>query len=201
MNNSIVQLQQYRDKCFIYNILCEKSVEYFSLMKNIVSIPLIVSSAIMTIMNSGSFTPESMQTPNIVVNACTTIIISFMNNFKLAEKCNTFRTLGLKYTKLLHYIEDKLNTDEVINGEDVREIVKEYDSLAEQNEFIIPSHIRNKVKKSYGGKRSMPNILNCEIDFVQKVTVEAPKVESNLFFDIPKVLAVKPVNENLNVCI
>ena len=91
MNNSVVQLQQYQDKCFIMNILCEKSVEYFSLMKNIVSVPLIISSAIMTIMNSGSFSPESMQTPNIVVNACTTIIISFMNNFKLAEKCNTFR--------------------------------------------------------------------------------------------------------------
>jgi hypothetical protein len=187
MNNSVVQLQQYRDKCFIMNILCEKSVEYFSLMKNIVSVPLIISSAIMTIMNSGSFTPESMQTPNIVVNACTTIIISFMNNFKLAEKCNTFRTLGLKYTKLLHYIEDKLNTDEIINGEDVREIVKEYDSLAEQNECIVPSHIRTKIKKLYASKRTLPNILNCEIDFVQKVDIV---IANN---NKPKVLDVKPL--------
>jgi hypothetical protein len=200
MNNSVRLLQEYRDKCFVYNILCEKSTEFYSLMKNIVSVPLIISSAIMTIMNSGSFDPESMQTPNIVVNARTTIIISFMNNFKLAEKCNTFRSLGFKYNKLLHYIEDKLNTDTDINGEDVREIVKEYDSLAEQNEFIMPKHIRNKVKKIYAGKRTLPNILNCEVDFVQKVTVEDPKVESNLFFNIPKVLDIKPV-ENLNVCI
>jgi hypothetical protein len=200
MNNSVRLLQEYRDKCFIYNILCEKCTEFYSLMKNIVSVPLIISSAIMTIMNSGSFDPESMQTPNIVVNARTTIIISFMNNFKLAEKCNTFRSLGFKYNKLLHYIEDKLNTDTDINGEDVREIVKEYDSLAEQNEFIMPKHIRNKVKKIYAGKRTLPNILNCEVDFVQKVTVEDPKVESNLFFNIPKVLDIKPV-ENLNVCI
>ena len=199
-NNSVRLLQEYRDKCFIYNILCEKSTEFYSFMKNIVSIPLLISSAIMTIFNSGSFKPEEMQTPNIVVNACTTIIISFMNNFKLAEKCNTFRSLGFKYNKLLHYIEDKLNTDTDINGEDVREIVKEYDSLAEQNEFIMPKHIRNKVKKIYAGKRTLPNILNCEVDFVQKVTVEDPKVESNLFFNIPKVLDIKPV-ENLNVCI
>ena len=171
MNNSIRLLQEYRDKCFVYNILCEKSTEFYSLMKNIVSVPLIISSAIMTIMNSGSFDPESMQTPNIVVNACTTIIISFMNNFKLAEKCNTFRSLSFKYNKLLHYIEDKLNTDTDINGEDVREIVKEYDSLAEQNEFIIPNHIKNKVKKIYAGKRTLPNILNCEVDFVNKVEV------------------------------
>jgi hypothetical protein len=102
MNNSIRLLQEYRDKCFIYNILCEKSTEFYSFMKNIVSIPLLISSAIMTIFNSGSFKPEEMQTPNIVVNACTTIIISFMNNFKLAEKCNTFRSLGFKYNKLLH---------------------------------------------------------------------------------------------------
>ncbi len=187
MNNSIIQLQNYRDKCFIYNILCEKCTEYCSLFKNIMSVPLIISSAIMTIMNSGSFSPESMQTPNIVVNACTTIIISFMNNFKLAEKCNTFRTLGLKYTKLLHYIEDKLNTDEVINGEDVREIVKEYDSLSEQNEFIVPSHIRNKVKKIYGGKRTLPNILNCEIDFINKVDIV---IANN---NQPKVLDIKPL--------
>ena len=200
MKNSVRLLQEYRDKCFVYNILCEKCTEFYSLMKNIVSVPLIISSAIMTIMNSGSFDPESMQTPNIVVNARTTIIISFMNNFKLAEKCNTFRSLGFKYNKLLHYIEDKLNTDTDINGEDVREIVKEYDSLAEQNEFIMPKHIRNKVKKIYAGKRTLPNILNCEVDFVQKVTVEDPKVESNLFFNIPKVLDIKPV-ENLNVCI
>jgi hypothetical protein len=126
-NNYINQLQGYRDKCFVMFVLCEKSVEFYSSLKNIVSFPLIISSAIMTIMNSGTFNPEQMQVPNIVVNACTTIIISFMNNFKLAEKCNTFRTLGLKYNKLLHYIEDKLNTDTDINGEDVREIVKEYD--------------------------------------------------------------------------
>jgi hypothetical protein len=156
-------------------------------MKNIMSVPLLISSAIMTIFNSGSFSPESMQTPNIVVNACTTIIISFMNNFKLAEKCNTFRTLGLKYTKLLHYIEDKLNTDEIINGEDVREIVKEYDSLAEQNEFIVPSHIRKKIKKIYASKRTLPNILNCEIDFVQKVDIV---IANN---NKPKVLDVKPL--------
>jgi hypothetical protein len=117
-----------------------------------------------------------------------------MNNFKLAEKCNTFRTLGLKYTKLLHYIEDKLNTDEVINGEDVREIVKEYDSLSEQNEFIVPSHIRNKVKQIYGGKRTLPNILNCEIDFINKVDIVIANTQ-------PKVLDVKPltvINEEEN---
>ena len=200
MNNSVRLLQEYRDKCFVYNILCERSVEFYSFMKNIISVPLIVSSAVMTILNSGTYKPEEMQTPNICVNAITTVIVSFMNSFKLAEKVNTFRTLGLKYIKLLHHIEDKLNTDTNINGEDVREIVKEYDSLAEQNEFIIPRHIRNKVKNVYAGKSVLPNILNCEIDFINKTTVEDPIVESNLFFDIPKVLQVKPV-ENLNVCI
>ncbi len=66
-----------------------------------------------------NFKPDDMQTPNICVNAVTTVIMSFMNNFKLAEKCNTFRSLSIKYTKLTHYIEDKMSTDTDINGEDI----------------------------------------------------------------------------------
>jgi hypothetical protein len=46
-------------------------------------------------------------------------------------------------------------------------------------------------------------ILNCEIDFINKITVENTNVQSNLVFSnnaTPRVLEIKPV-ENLNVCI
>ena len=125
MNNSIEQLQNYRDKCFIYNILCERSSEYCSHLKSIVNIPLIISSSIMTILNSGSFDAESMKVPNIVINAMTVLLMSLINNFKVVEKCSNFKALTLKYQQLLHYIEDKLANDKNIDGEDVREIVKE----------------------------------------------------------------------------
>ena len=168
MNNSLRLLQEYRDKCFVYNILCEKSYEYYSKLKSVVSIPLIVSSSIMTIMNSGTFDPETMQVPNIAINAITAFFISIMNQFKLSEKASSFRNLSLRYMQLLHYIEDKLNTEgNGIDAQDFRDIIKSYDDLASQNEFLIPNHIKNKVRKVYTGHKYLPNILNCQTDFVQ----------------------------------
>jgi hypothetical protein len=58
--------------------------------------------------------------------------------------------------------------------------------LAEQNEFIIPSHIRKKIQKIYVGKRTLPNILNCETDFLNKIEV-------TLTNNQPRVLDVKPL--------
>jgi hypothetical protein len=124
----------------------------------------------MTICNSSSFRAEDMQIPNICINACTALLISLINNFKLAEKCSNFRALALKYQTLLHFIEDKLNSESNnIDADDFREIVKLYDDLASQNEYMVPKHIKNKVRKIYQGKRSLPNILNCESVFVVRV--------------------------------
>ena len=168
MNNSLRLLQEYRDKCFVYNILCEKSYEYYSKLKSILSVPLIMSSSIMTILNSGTFEPEAMQIPNIAINAITAFFISIMNNFKLSEKAGNFRNLSLRYMQLLHYIEDKLNSEgDGIDAQDFREIIKSYDDLASQNEFLIPNHIKNKVRKVYTGHKYLPNILNCQTDFIQ----------------------------------
>ena len=199
MNNSIEQLQNYRDKCFIYNILCERSSEYYSHLKSIVNIPLIISSSIMTILNSGSFDAESMKVPNIVINAMTVLLMSLINNFKVVEKCSNFKALTLKYQQLLHYIEDKLANDKNIDGENVREIVKLYDDLASQNEFSIPNHIKNKIKQMYHGKQTLPNILNCETNFVNQVVIEETKIKSNLVFtDTPRVLDIKHI-QNLQL--
>lgn len=162
MNNNINILKEYRDKTYIYQILTTKTNEYYSQIKQIINIPLIISSSIMTILNSGTFEADHMKIPNITINAITALLISMINNYKIVEKQQTFRNLSNKYMTLLHDIEDKIANDHSIEADEVRTIVKQYDDLISQTEYIIPSHIQNKIKKIYQGKKHLPIILNGE---------------------------------------
>jgi hypothetical protein len=159
MNNNLNILKEYRDKVFIYEVLCTKSSEYYSQIKSIINIPLILSSSAMSIINS-SFEADDMKIPNICINACTALLISLINNFKVVEKASTFRQLSIKYMTLLHHIEDKINNDTDISADDTREIIKQYDELISQNEYVIPNRIKKKVKSIYLTKKYLPVILN-----------------------------------------
>ena len=160
MDNNFILLREYKDKTYIYQLLTTKTNEYYSQIKQIINLPLIVSSSIMTICNSGSFDPESMKIPNIVINATTALLISLINNYKIIEKQQTFRNLSLKYMTLLHDIEDKMAYDSNIEPDEVRNIIKQYDDLISQTEYIIPQHIQKKIKQQYLGKKHLPLILN-----------------------------------------
>ena len=48
-------LQDYRDKCYISDILCTMNCDYYKKMRQIINIPLILSSTVMSIMNSSTF--------------------------------------------------------------------------------------------------------------------------------------------------
>lgn len=157
--NNINILKEYRDKTYVYEVLCTKSSEYYSNIRSIINIPLILSSSIMSIINS-SFDPNSMQIVNVVVNACTAFLISLLAQFKVVEKASTFRQLGLKYMALLHNIEDIINNDTDISADDTRGVIKQYDELISQNEYHIPNHIKKKVRNLYLTKKYLPVILN-----------------------------------------
>ncbi len=79
-----------------------------------------------------------------------------------------FKQIEIKMNKLTHKIEDFLSIDlENTKIEDIRSIINEYDSLNEILDFTYPNFIKNRVKKIYSGKKTLPNILNCEISFVK----------------------------------
>ncbi len=158
--NNIHILKEYQDRVYVYNVLCVKTYEYYNQLKSVINIPLILSSSVMTILNSGSFEPEQLQIPNLIVNACTTIMISLINNFKIAEKSQVFRNLSLKYITLLHEIEHKVNNDNNIDADEIQSIVKQYDDLLSMNEYTFPEHIKRKVKKIFSGKRILPVIIS-----------------------------------------
>jgi hypothetical protein len=111
---------------------------------------------------------NEMKYANIVLNTWTSLILSIIGNFKLTEQATNFKQIEIKMNKLTHKIEDFLSIDlESTKIEDIRAIINEYDSLNESLDFPFPNFIKNRVKKIYSGKKTLPNILNCEISFVK----------------------------------
>ena len=159
-------LEDYRDKCYVSNILCQLSSEHYGRFKNIFSIPLLLSSSVMTILNSSDIPSYDMKIANIVLNGCTVLLIALMNNFKFVEKQNSFRSIGIKFIKLTHSIEDKLTYDiNDVSSDVINNFIKEYDTLNEILEFGFPESIKNSVKKEYKDIKTLPNVLNCVSTF------------------------------------
>lgn len=165
----IITIQQYRDRCYIMAILAQETASFYSILRASINLPIIIVSSIMTVMNS-SFNPEEIRIPNIILNASTSLILSLMNNLKLSEKASSFRNSNNKFTKLLHFIEDKLvNEYDTVDKEDIKMIIEQYDQILENIEFEFPNHIKNKIRKRYMNKKTLPNILNCDLSFVEKI--------------------------------
>ena len=161
--NQINLLVAYRDRSYVYAVLCNRSFEFFSFIRSITNIPLILISSIMAIMNSSTFDAESMKLYNIIINSLTALLLGLISNFKLAEKDSDFKKLGQSMTKLCHQIEDDLNNNlEFITVDEIRQRVKEYDSLIETLDHAFPSFIKNKVKDMYKENRTLPSCLNYE---------------------------------------
>ena len=171
-NDQIKLHQSYRDKNFITSILCSQSEEHFSFIKSLVNIPLIISSSVFTILNSlNEENSADMKIANIVLNATTATILSLIGNFKLTEQATNFKAISIKQNKLCHKIEDLLSIDlEGTTIEDIRAIISEYDNLNEQIDYPFPNFIKNRVKKTYSGHKTLPNVLNCELSFISVET-------------------------------
>ena len=162
-------LESYRDKAYITSILCAQISEHLEFLRSIINIPLILSSSVMTVMNSMNETNSNeIKISNIVLNTWTSLILSLVGNFKLTEQATNFKQIEIKMNKLTHKIEDFLSLDlESTKIEDIRAIINEYDSLNESLDFPFPNFIKNRVKKVYKDKRTLPNALNCELSFVK----------------------------------
>ena len=161
-------LEQYRDKAFVSSVLCEQSSSLYSRLKTLINLPIIISSSAMSILNSSSFNAEDMKIPNIIINTLTALILSLISNFKITEKHGNFKSMSSKMIKLTHQIEDELtNNQENMTADIIRNIITSYDSLNEQIEFEHAEYIKKRVRNLYKGKRTLPNILNCEVVFTQ----------------------------------
>ena len=89
-------LESYRDKAYITSILCSQSQEHFSFLRSMVNLPIILSSSVMTVLNSMSDNSNEMKYANIVLNTWTSLILSIIGNFKLTEEATNFKQIEIK---------------------------------------------------------------------------------------------------------
>ena len=141
------------------SLLCNKTPGYWSLIKFILTIPLILTSSIMCVLNSfESENNQKMRLPNIIVNAMSVLVLSVQNNLKASEKVELFKSLAISYIELAHSIEAL--EDEEFTRENLNTFTQKYDDLLKQTLF---EDIQNKHKKEvmilFEGK-ALPLSLN-----------------------------------------
>jgi hypothetical protein len=116
------------DKCEALTLLCSKAATYWSFIKFCFSIPLVITSSAMCIINSISTDANSVKIPNIVVNAISVLIISLNNNIKAGEKFESFKKLSQQFMVLSQEIEAIEGVEE-LTKEKVALLTLKYDNL------------------------------------------------------------------------
>ncbi len=66
-NNNNNLIHEYFDKSYITSILCELSYNYYSFLYQILMLPTILSSSVLTVLNSSSIDEGSVKIINIVL--------------------------------------------------------------------------------------------------------------------------------------
>lgn len=174
-NNNLVN--EYFDKSYITSILCELSYNYYSFLHQMIIFPTILSSSVLTVLNSSSIDESSVKIINIVINGMNTILLSVNSNFKLNDRCFNFKTMKIKFTALNHFIEKEKNKkinepSYIIN---IEEIINSFDNLYNDLSYQFPNHIKTKIIKKYGGIRKLPNSLE-----VENFNITNPTITGNI---------------------
>ena len=173
-------IDEYFDKSYITSLLCELSYAFYSFLYQCIIFPTILSSSILTVLNSSDIDKDIIKIINIVVNAINTILLAINSNFKLNDRYNHFHTMKIKFTALNHRIESdknkKINDNSfIINIDD---IINSFDNLYNDLVYQFPSHIKTKVITKYGKSKKLPNSLavECETPKVNQLNIDVDVV-------------------------
>jgi hypothetical protein len=183
-------LEEYNDKIFIYSLLCIQTNKYYNILKYSFQIPLILTSTILSILNSNIKNEESsMKIINTVFNIITALILSINNIFRFESKANNFRNNYNKFQKLSHFIEKKILDKNEINIDLINNIISEYTNIIENIEDEIPIHICNRINLIYNTYKTLPVIITSNNKIIkQSVNNILPNIynENNTQIDYKK---------------
>ena len=159
-------INEYYDKSFISSLLCELSYNYYSFLYQMIIFPTILSSSILTILNSGEIDKDIIKIINIIVNGINTILLAVNSNFKLNDRFNHFKNMKIKFNALNHKIESDKNKklNDANYNINIDEIINTFDNLYNDLSYQFPPHIKDKIIKKYGNKRKLPNSLAVECE-------------------------------------
>jgi len=156
-------LKQYKEKAYINSLLAEESYNYYNYTKNIINIPLIICNSGMVCINSIIEDQNLLKILNIILNSSTGLILSLISNFKIYESLSQFKELHIKYSKLSHQIESKMNDPDNITIDYVNSVIEDFDNIDDTINYSYPNKIKKRVKKEFEGKMSLPSSLSVDV--------------------------------------
>lgn len=161
MTNHKDKLQKLLDKSECLVLVCSSACNYWSFVKFLFSIPLVLTSSAMCIINSISEDANAVKIPNIVVNAVSVLIVSLNNSIKASEKAEGFKKLSQQFMSLTQEI-DAFDDENIITTDKYNMLVLKYDNLINDCSFEeIPTRYKMSASKAfYSNNRSVPIQLN-----------------------------------------
>ena len=93
------------DRAEAMTLLSTKAMSYWSMIKFVFQIPLILTSSTMCILNSFDDGKGNMRVPNVVVNGTSVLLISMQQQMKVSEKYELFKKLSGEYLAIAHTLE------------------------------------------------------------------------------------------------
>jgi len=169
-------LNDYKDRSYIMNLLCSNSNEFFSFLSSIVKFPIIISSSVMSLLNSANDIDVSvMRYINMSLNVSTALLLSLLSHFKIEAKMNNFKVMATKFNKLNHTIENLVvNELNEIDTDRIQSIINEYDALCENLDEPFPHHIKKRLCTKYHGKKILPTALSSELCYISNRNSPTP---------------------------
>lgn len=155
-------LDDYLDRCFVYSVLLNKSHSYYSRLRTLFKIPIILTSSVMSLINSnlGNTNDDVLKIVNITFNLLTALILSLGSTLKIEEKAHDFLSAEKKFLKLTSIIEQKTISEEEVNIEFVNNIMNQYDNIVDTINYDVPKFICKSVRNEYATKKTLPLIIN-----------------------------------------
>jgi hypothetical protein len=145
-------------------ILCDKTASFYSKIKNVINIPIVICSTGLSILNTINFSDnvDKMLIISYISTAFNLLIalsIAILNLYKIPEKEYSFKSHSMNFLKLNNKINAEITKCRTIMQEiDIISIINEYNLLCEYITFHIPSHIRKDIQKNYA-KYKLPLLL------------------------------------------
>jgi hypothetical protein len=149
------EIDAYKDYTFIMYTLCDKTASFYSKIKNVINIPIVICSTGLSILNTTSFDQDTdrfifISYLGIVLNLLIAMSVATLNVFKITEKEFSFKSHSMNFLKLHNKINAEIAKCKTIMIDiDILSIINEYNLLCEYITFHIPSRIRRDIQKHY----------------------------------------------------
>lgn len=160
----------YKDYTFIMYVMCDKTASFYSKIKNVINIPIVICSSGLSILNTTVFDEDTgrqmfISYLGIVLNLLIALSVAILNVFKITEKEFSFKSHSMNFLKLHNKINAEVARCKTISADvDIITVIAEYNLICEYITFHIPSRIRRDIQKNYPNHKLPVLLTNSKKD-------------------------------------